>query len=79
MEEERREAEKRRKERQFLHQVNEWNCKERMSYRSNRIAKSVEEEEKKKEEERLREEEFKKLKEKQEVPAIIRGGVAVYP
>ena len=50
-----------------------------MKCRSQKIAKSVEEEEKKKEEERLQEEEFKKLKEKQEVPAIIRGGMAVYP
>ena len=50
-----------------------------MKCRSHKIAKSVEEEEKKKEEERLQEEEFKKLKEKQEVPAIIRAGMAVYP
>ena len=50
-----------------------------MKGRSHKIAKSVEEEEKKKEEERLQEEEFKKLKEKHEVPAIIRGGMAVYP
>lgn len=69
MEEERRAAEKRRKERQLLHQVDE----------SQRIINTMEEKEKRKEEEKIQEEELKKLKEKHEIPALILGGVAVYP
>ena len=79
MEEERRAAEKRRKERQLLHQVDEWGKGTRMRCRSQRIINTMEEKEKRKEEEKIQEEELKKLKEKHEIPALILGGVAVYP
>ena len=50
-----------------------------MTNRSRKIARELEEEEKRRVEEKRQRDELRELKAKQEVPAIIRGGVAVYP
>lgn len=50
-----------------------------LTSRSRKIARELEEEEKRRVEEKRQRDELRELKAKQEVPAIIRGGVAVYP
>ena len=66
-EEARRQAERRRSEKRLLQQADQ----------SRKIARELEEEEKRRVEEKRQRDELRELKAKQEVPAIIRGGVAV--
>ena len=69
LENQRREAQKRKKERQFLHDVD--NAK--------KLAKEYEDTQERREQEKQEELEMKKLKEEQKLPAILHGGKAIYP
>lgn len=69
MEKERREAQKRKKERQFLQDVD----------KAKKLAKEFDEEQEKKEQEKKEKTEMKNLIDEQKIPAILHGGRAIYP
>ena len=69
LEKERREAQKRKKERQFLHDVD----------RAKKLAMEFDEKQERKEKERKEKMEMQNLRDEQKIPAILHGGRAIYP
>ena len=69
MERQQREAKRRKKERQFLKDIDS----------APKLAKEFNEEQEEKEKEKKEKMELEKLKEEQTIPAILHGGRAIYP